>query len=62
MTPRGMDRRYLVRGNPNYSANLNLKTKVLDFVKSGGPTWMVGSAIFEMWLGAHLPRPSARVL
>ena len=26
--------------------------KVLDFVKFGGPKWMVGGTIFEMWLGA----------
>ena len=35
-----------------YTASLNLKVKVLDFVKSGGPNWTVGSTIFEMWLGA----------
>ena len=29
----------------------NLSVKVLDFVLSGGPTWMVGGTIFEMWLG-----------
>ena len=29
-----------------------LKVKVLDFVKSGGPKWIVGGTIFEMWLGA----------
>ena len=25
--------------------------KVLDFVQLGGPKWMVGGTIFEMWLG-----------
>ena len=30
---------------------MNLILKVLDFVKSGGPNWTVGSTIFEMWLG-----------
>ena len=35
-----------------YSVNLNLRVKVLDFVKSGGPKWMVGGTIFEMWLGS----------
>ena len=34
-----------------YSANLNLNTKVLDFVQFGGPKWIVGGTIFEMWLG-----------
>ena len=28
------------------------QSKVLDSVQLGGPTWMVGSTIFEMWLGA----------
>ena len=35
-----------------YRANRNLKVKVLDFVKSGGPRWTVDRTIFEMWLGA----------
>ena len=35
-----------------YSTNLNLRAQVLDFVKSGGPTGMVGGTVFEMWLGA----------
>ena len=35
-----------------YKTNLNLKVKVLDFVKFGGPKWIVGGTIFEMWLGA----------
>ena len=35
-----------------YSTNLNLITNALDFVKSGGPKWIVGGTIFEMWLGA----------
>ena len=34
-----------------YTANLNLSVKVLDFVKFGGPKWIVGGTIFEMWLG-----------
>ena len=37
---------------PDYSPNLNLSTKGIDFVKSGGPKWMVGGTIFEMWLGS----------
>ena len=37
---------------PFYSANLNDKVKVLDFVKSGGPKWIVGGTVFEMWLGS----------
>ena len=36
----------------DYTAKANLIMKVLDFIKFGGPTWMVGSTIFEMWLGA----------
>ena len=35
---------------PNYTASLNLKVKVLDFVKSGGPKLTVGRTIFEMRL------------
>ena len=39
-------------GNPlAYSTNLNLCRKVLGFVQFGGPKWMVGGTIFEMWLG-----------
>ena len=34
----------------DYTASLNLKVKVLDFVQLGGPIWTVGSTIFEMWL------------
>ena len=37
---------------PNYTASLKHKVKVLDFIKSGGPKWMVGGTIFEMWLGS----------
>ena len=37
---------------PDYTASLNLKVKVLDFVKSGGPKWIVGGTFFEMWLGS----------
>ena len=37
---------------PDYTFNWNLIAKVLDFVQLGGPTWMVGGTIFEMWLGA----------
>ena len=42
-----------------YTSNLILNTKVLDFIKSGGPTWIVGGTIFEMWLGlgGSLPPP-----
>ncbi len=39
---------------PYYTASLNLKVKVLDFVKSGGPEWTVGGTVFEMWLGLAL--------
>ena len=35
-----------------HSAILNLSVKVLDFVQFGGPKWMVGGTIFEMWLGS----------
>ena len=35
-----------------YSANLNLRMKVLDFVKLGGPKLTVGRTIFELWLGS----------
>ena len=35
-----------------YTANWNFNVKVLDFVKSGGPKWMVGGRVFEMWLGS----------
>ena len=30
----------------------NLEGEVLVFVQFGGPRWMVGGTIFEMWLGA----------
>ena len=40
------------RPRPDYRSKTNLKLKVLDFVKSGGPKWIVGGTIFEMWLGA----------
>ena len=26
--------------------------KVLDFIQLGGPKWMVGGTVFEMWLGS----------
>ena len=26
--------------------------KVLDFVQLGGPKWIVGSTIFELWQGS----------
>ena len=32
----------------DYEANLNLRVKVLDFVKSGGPYLTVDSTIFEL--------------
>ena len=54
-TPRAWpsDTRVLARGKAmRLQGQPNFKVKVLDFVKSGGPTWMVGSTIFEMWLGA----------
>ena len=34
-----------------YRSSLNLKLKVLDFVKFGGPILTVDRTIFEMWLG-----------
>ena len=36
----------------NHSASVNPNAKVLDFVQLGGPKWIVGGTIFEMWLGA----------
>ena len=36
----------------NYTLKTKLNVKVLDFVQLGGPTWMVGSTVFEMWLGS----------
>ena len=35
-----------------YNASVNLSVKVLDFVQFGGPKWIVGGTVFEMWLGA----------
>ena len=35
-----------------YRSSLNLKLKVLDFVKFGGPKLTVGRTIFELWLGS----------
>ena len=43
---------YGVGPSIDYRSRMNLKVKVLDFVKSGGPNWTVRSTIFEMWLGA----------
>ena len=34
-----------------YRSSLNLKLKVLDFVKFGGPKWTVSGTVFKMWLG-----------
>ena len=34
-----------------YCAKLNLTTKVLNFVQSGGPKLTVGRTIFELWMG-----------
>ena len=39
------------RWDADHTANLNLKVKVLDFVKFGGPILTVDRTIFEMWLG-----------
>ena len=36
----------------DYTARVNLITKVLDFVQLGGPECTVGGTVFEMWLGA----------
>ena len=48
------------QGHPAYTTNLNLKVKVLDFVKSGGSERTVGSTIFDMWLGlGGSPRAAA---
>ena len=41
-----------ISGLGAYTASLKFKLKVLDFIKSGGPTWTVDGTIFEMWLGA----------
>ena len=35
-----------------YRSSTRVKVKVLDFVKRGGPKWIVGGTVFEMWLGA----------
>ena len=35
-----------------YTANLNRKLKVLDFIQYGGPILTVDRTVFEMWLGA----------
>ena len=34
-----------------YTASLNLKVKVLDFIKSGGPILTIDRTVFELWLG-----------
>ena len=34
-----------------YTSSVNLNTKVLDFVQLGGPKWIVGGTVFELWLG-----------
>ena len=34
-----------------YISETNVKMKVLDFIKSGGPRLTVGSTIFEIWMG-----------
>ena len=47
-------------GPLSYQAKLHLNTKVLDFVKSGGPILTVGSTILEMRLGLRgSPRSAA---
>ena len=35
----------------DYRSRRNVRVRVLDFVQFGGPKWMVGSTVFEMWLG-----------
>ena len=35
-----------------FKPNLNLNSKVLDFIQFGGPILTVGRTVFEMWLGA----------
>ena len=37
-------------GSPD-TASRNLKVKVLDFVKSGGPILTIDRTVFELWLG-----------
>ena len=39
---------------------MNLKAKVLDFVKFGGPRWTVDRTIFEMRLGCLYDTPEPR--
>ena len=34
-----------------YRSRTTVNAKILDFIKSGGPVLMVGSTIFELWLG-----------
>ena len=33
------------------AAEIALNGRVMNSVQSGGPKWMVGGTIFEMWLG-----------
>ena len=33
-----------------YSARVNVSVKVLDFVQCGGPSFLLGGIIFELWL------------
>ena len=35
-----------------YGFRVRVNVKVLDFIKFGGPKWIVGGTVFEMWLGA----------
>ena len=42
----------VARSLPGYTSKTNLITKVLDFVRFGGPILTIGRTVFEMWLGA----------
>ena len=44
----------------DYRASLKVKVKVLDFIKSGGPSWAVDRSVFEMWMGLSLLRRSGQ--
>ena len=45
LAPRG-------RAGEDYTATLNVISKVLDFDQLGGPECTVGGTVFEMWLGS----------
>ena len=35
----------------DYTAKAKVTVKALDFVQLGGPKWIVGGTVFELWLG-----------